>query len=344
MFPEVIPAMLKHNQSVMLSTIPMGLTTITNYTILVLVPTHSWALELAYVLWWIEFCLTILSIIGIPFCMMLYQEYRIETMNGSWLLPLVPAVVTGASGCYLSRFLETDGHRAIMILTISAITLGCGLSLAFPVIGIYFYRLVVHSVPGEDVIITSFLPVGPLGQGTYGIIQLGWACQKVIGDNYGPGFGNSAFTFCMISAFFLWGYGLWYLCFALISVSVRSRSRVPFNMGWWALTFPLGVFTAGTLNIAIATDSTFFRVLASIFVCCLVIIWICVTARTFKQAYSGKIFNAPCLHEYHINGDISNTEMQECNDSNSHVNDPFVPLSSNCRQNTRERNLPNSVK
>ncbi|KAK9768312.1 Plasma membrane sulfite pump involved in sulfite metabolism, partial [Basidiobolus ranarum] len=46
-FPETIPLLLKHHQSLMLSTIPMGLTTITNYTILVLVPSHSWALELA---------------------------------------------------------------------------------------------------------------------------------------------------------------------------------------------------------------------------------------------------------------------------------------------------------
>ncbi|ORX90198.1 hypothetical protein K493DRAFT_381145 [Basidiobolus meristosporus CBS 931.73] len=262
MFPEVIPAMLRHHQSLMLSTIPMGLTTITNYTVLVLVPSHSWAIELAYVLWWIEFSLTILSILGIPFCMMIYQEHSIDIMNGSWLLPLVPAVVTGASGCYLSRFLEAEGHRAIMILTISAITLGCGLSLAFPVIGIYFYRLVAYNVPGEDVIITTFLPVGPLGQGTYGIIELGRACQKIIGDTYAPGFGDSAFTVCIIIAFFLWGYGLWYLCFAVISLSVRSKSHVPFNMGWWGLTFPLGVYTAGTLNIAVATHSRFFRGLA----------------------------------------------------------------------------------
>ncbi|ORX89355.1 hypothetical protein K493DRAFT_305852 [Basidiobolus meristosporus CBS 931.73] len=309
MFPETIPPLLKHSQCLMLSTIPMGLTTLTNYIILVVVPTHSWALELAYVLWWIEFVFTLFSIFGIPFYMMRFHLLKIETANGAWLLPLVPAVVTGASGCYLSRYLESEGHRALMILTISSITLGCGLSLALPVIGIYFYRLIAHDFPSEDVVITAFLPVGPLGQGTYGIIEMGWACQKVIGDKYAPGFGNSAFTVCVIIAFFLWGYGIWYLSFAIASIGVRRRAGIRFNMGWWGLTFPIGVLTAGTLNIALATESRFFLGITSLFVCSLVLIWFMVAYRTLCRIYTGQIFRAPCLETTLKNGE---TEMQVC--------------------------------
>ncbi|KAK9761132.1 Plasma membrane sulfite pump involved in sulfite metabolism [Basidiobolus ranarum] len=311
-YPETIPPLLRHHQSLMLSTIPMGLTTITNYVVLVLVPTHSWALELAYVLWWTEFSLTLLSIFGIPYCMMRHQEHKIDTMNAMWLLPLVPAVVTGASGCYLSRYLESEGHRAPMIFTISSMTLGCGLSLALPLIGVYFYRLMAHDLPPGDVIITSFLPVGPLGQGTYGIIEMGWAAQKVIGDKWAPGFGDGAFTCCLIMAFFLWAYGLWYLCFAVASLSVRLRTDAPFNMGWWGLTFPIGVYTAGTLNIAIATNSRFFHGATAFLICSLVLIWFYVATQTLRRIYSGKVFRAPCLQQVPFQSRMTNHEMQRC--------------------------------
>ncbi|ORX82677.1 hypothetical protein K493DRAFT_240615 [Basidiobolus meristosporus CBS 931.73] len=309
MFPETIPPLLRHSQSFMLSTIPMGLTTITNHIILVVVPTHSWGLELAYVLWWIEFVFTVLCVFCIPFCMMRLQQLKIETANAGWLLPILPAVVTGASGCYLSRFLESEGHRAPMILTLGSLTLGCGLSLAFPLIGIYFYRLIAYDFPPEDVIMTSFLPVGPLGQGTYGIIEMGLACQKVIGDKYAPGFGDSAFTTCLIMAYFMWAYGLWYMAYGITSILVRSRSKIPFNMGWWGLTFPIGVYTAGTLNIAVVTKSRFFLGITSLLVCSLVLVWFFVAYHTICRIYTGRVFRAPCLQSP---PKPSDTEMQLC--------------------------------
>ncbi|ORX98595.1 hypothetical protein K493DRAFT_313605 [Basidiobolus meristosporus CBS 931.73] len=214
-------------------------------------------------------------------------------MSGLWLFPLVPAVVTGASGCYLSRFLEHEGHRAPMILTVAGITLCCGISLALPVIGIYFYRLIAHDFVPKDIIISSFLPVGPLGQGTYGIIQMGWAFQEVIGDKYAPGFGNSAFSVCLVIAYFLWGYGLYYLVFAFTSVFLRMPEKIPYNLGWWGLTFPIGVFTAGTMNIAVATDSRFFRGLTAFFVCILVINWFIAAINTLARIYTGSLFKAP---------------------------------------------------
>ncbi|ORX98594.1 hypothetical protein K493DRAFT_214063 [Basidiobolus meristosporus CBS 931.73] len=297
MFPETIFPLLKSHQLLAFGAIPMGLTTLTNYIILVVRPTHSWGLELAYVLWWIEFVFTLVSIFGVPYCMMRYQKHSAETMSGLWLFSLVPAVVTGASGCYLSRYLEHEGHRAPMILTISGITLGCGISLALPVIGIYFYRLVVHDFVSKDLIVSSFLPVGPLGQGTYGVIEMGWAFKELIGDKYAPGFGDSVFACCVVAAYCLWGYGLYYMFFAFVSLIVRLREGIPYNLGWWGLTFPIGVFTAGTMNIAVATDSRFFRGITSLFVCILVINWFVAAISTLGRIYTGSVFKAPCLQQ-----------------------------------------------
>lgn len=41
------------------------------------------------------------------------------------------------------------------------------------VLVIYFHRLTVHKLPPREVIVSVFLPLGPLGQGGFGIMQLG---------------------------------------------------------------------------------------------------------------------------------------------------------------------------
>ena len=43
-----------------------------------------------------------------------------------------------------------------------------------------------------------------------------------------------------------------------------SRSKFPFNMGWWGFTFPLGVFTVSTTTIGKEMPSKFFEVLGTV--------------------------------------------------------------------------------
>lgn len=295
LFPPIFQLMMKHSsQSLFIGTFPMGLTTITNFTIIVIINKFEWGMELAFALWCIEFILTMFSCIVLPYYIIIHHNHDLETMNGTWLLPFVPAVVTGASGGLLANHI--DEPRALVVLVISYITMGMGLSLALSIIVIYFCRLVVHKLPPREVVISSFLPLGPLGQGAYGMIQLGLASQKVFGDKYIVGLGNTAYSVGFIAALILWGYGVWYLCVAIFSVVVTTiKYRIPFNMGWWGLTFPLGVFTASTLSLGLILDSMFFQVLGAIFTCTLVLLWLAVTAKTLKGVISGKIFYAPCL-------------------------------------------------
>ncbi|EIE84854.1 hypothetical protein RO3G_09564 [Rhizopus delemar RA 99-880] len=228
-----------------------------------------------------------------PYYFIVHHAHALETMNGTWLLPIVPAVVTAASGGLLCHYL--DQTKALVILIISYITMGVGLLLALSIIVIYFYRLAIHKLPPKEVIISAFLPLGPLGQGAYGMIQLGSGAQLILGDRYISSLGNTAYGTGFIIALLLWGYGLWYLVIAICSVGITLKQKIPFNMGWWGLTFPLGVYTAATLAIAKILDSMFFYVLTSIFTCSLVILWIIVAIKTIIGAATGKLFLAPCL-------------------------------------------------
>jgi C4-dicarboxylate transporter/malic acid transport protein len=300
-FPDVIQKMLKHSsQSLFLGTMPMGLTTITNFTIIALIDKVNWGHDLAFVLWCIEFGMTVISCIVVPYYIFVHHNHQIESMNGTWLLPIVPAIVTSASGGLLAQHMHHDEHAFIVLIT-SYVMMGMGLLLALSITVIYVYRLAIHKLPPREVIISSFLPLGPLGQGSYGMIQLGIAAQTVFGDRYIVGLGTVAQGTGFISALFLWGYGAWYLCVATFSVGITVKQKIPFNLGWWGLIFPSGVFTAATLSIGTILGSNFFLVLAAIFTCILVIIWLAVITKTLIGAFTGEMFYAPCLTPVVIN-------------------------------------------
>lgn len=56
---------------------------------------------------------------------------------------------------------------------VSYVLWGIGLPMAVVTLGIYFHRLTMHKLPPREAIITVFMPVGPLGQASYTIMNLG---------------------------------------------------------------------------------------------------------------------------------------------------------------------------
>lgn len=68
LYPHTLKLMLQHpTQSLFLGAAPMGLATIINMIVYVLVPTWGpWTVELAWILWWIDVVLAIFICYGIP--------------------------------------------------------------------------------------------------------------------------------------------------------------------------------------------------------------------------------------------------------------------------------------
>jgi tellurite resistance protein TehA-like permease len=74
--------------------------------------------------------------------------------------------------------------------------------------------------------------------------------------------GSIVYVLGFFIALMMWGFGLIWLCFALFTI-YQSRP-FPFNMGWWGFTFPLGVFSASTIQIGLEMESKFFKVLGTV--------------------------------------------------------------------------------
>ena len=199
---------------------------------------------------------------------MYFHEAALSTMTAIWLLPIVAPIVASASGGIVAGVL-TNAHHALWTVIISYILWGTGIPLALTVLVIYFQRLTVHKLPSREVIVSVFLPLGPLGQGGFAIMQLGKVSlhlfpltntlPAVTAEGGKP--GEILYVLGWVLALVMWGFAVVWLFFALASI---SRSKFPFNMGWWGFTFPLGVLTVSTTTIGKETGSSFFDVLGTV--------------------------------------------------------------------------------
>jgi C4-dicarboxylate transporter/malic acid transport protein len=300
-FPGLFMAMLRHPvQSLFLGTFPMGLATIVNMVVFVCVPAWGqWATTLAWTLWWIDVVIAVTICFSLPFIIMTVHESELSKMSALWLLPIVSTIVAAASGGIVAEVLPSP-HHALWTIMVSYILFGTGFPLAMVVLVMYFHRLTIHRLPAREVIVSVFLPLGPLGQGSFALMQLGRVSQKTfpLTDTLNPSAGTTFYNLGAALALILWGYGLVWLFFAVASI---SRTRFPFNMGWWGFTFPLGVYTVATTTLARELPSGFFKVLGTIFSVAVVMLWLGISFQTTRLAATGKIFFAPCVETYEKN-------------------------------------------
>ena len=97
-----------------------------------------------------------------------------------WALPdnfssiAVPPITIGAVGSNLCTLLiaRERYNYALTILVTSYVMTGVGTLLACGIMIIYFQRLAVHHLPPREVITSTFLPLGPCGQGGFALIEL----------------------------------------------------------------------------------------------------------------------------------------------------------------------------
>ncbi|RDL41855.1 Uncharacterized protein BP5553_01834 [Venustampulla echinocandica] len=283
--------------SLFLGTFPMGLATIINMIVYVCVPAWGYrAVQLAWGLWWIDVALSLVCCLFVPFTMMYYYETSLSEMTADWIFPVVSTIVAAASGGVVAEVLPNPTHALWTVLA-SYVLWGTGVPLAMVVLVIYFQRLTAHNLPPREVIVSVFLPLGPLGQGGFGIMQLGKVAMDIFPktstlapSTINP--GEVLYVVGWLVATVLWGFGLVWLFFAVASLATE-RFRFPFGFGWWSFTFPLGVFTASTTQMGKELPSRFFNVFGTITAVSVTLLWILVSFHTIKNAASGELFIAP---------------------------------------------------
>jgi tellurite resistance protein TehA-like permease len=190
------------------------------------------------------------------------HEHKHETMTAAWLLPIVAPIVAAGSGGIVSNALPCPEHALWTVIT-SYVLWGAGVPLALVIMAIYFHRLAIHSLPPSEVIVSVFLPLGPVGQGGFASMMLGKVAKDVFPKTgtLHPLAGDFLYIIGFAVALIFWGFGLVWFFFAVASI---SRSKFPFNMGWWGFVFPTGVYVMSTITMGNELPSPFFKILGTV--------------------------------------------------------------------------------
>ena len=107
--------------------------------------------------------------------------------------------------------------------------------------------------------------------------------------------GETAQGIGVIAGLTLWGFGLWWLLLATLITIRYWRAGVPFNLGWWGYTFPLGVYTVATFRLGTTLNLVFFDVAGTVLTIALGAMWLLVGAKTVAGAWRGNLFVSPCI-------------------------------------------------
>ncbi|KAJ2601655.1 hypothetical protein GGF40_001268 [Coemansia sp. RSA 1286] len=70
----------------------------------------------------------------------------------------------------------------------------------------------------------------------------------------------------------------------------RRSAKIPFNISWWALVFPVGVFSLLTGNLSQTLEIRFFDIVFLLLVAVLFALWLFNVVRTVIGTWTGSIF------------------------------------------------------
>ncbi len=280
--------------SMFFGTIPMGLATIVNGFLAFGPPLiGDDAIVIADGLWRLDALLAVIVGVAVPFLMFTRQDHSMEKMTAIWLLPIVAAEVAAASGGLLAGHLAPGA--AFEVTVVSYVLWALSVPLALSVLVILLLRLVLHKLPGCDMAASGWLALGPLGTGAFALIVLGGNAPATFAAAGLAEVGRVAQGLGIVGGLLLWGYGAWWLMLAVLKTVHYVRRGMPFNLGWWGFTFPLGVYALATLALANATGLALFLGIGTVLVLCLAAFWAVVAVRTLRGALSGELFVSPCL-------------------------------------------------
>jgi C4-dicarboxylate transporter/malic acid transport protein len=275
-------------QSMFLGAIPMGLATIING--LLIFGGGRQAVWIAHVLWWVDVLMSVACGLSVPFLMFTLQYHSMEKMTAVWLLPIVAAEVAAVSGALLVPHLSPS--EALIVLILSYSLWAFSVPLAMSMLVILLLRLVLHKLPERDMAASGWLALGPIGTAALGLVLLGGDAPVVFAVAGLPHVGEVALGLGVIGGTILWGYGAWWLLLAILKTGWYLRDGMPFNLGSWGFTFPLGVYSLATLALAHATHLSFFSVVGGFLVAGLAVLWFIVAVLTIVGAWDGTLFVA----------------------------------------------------
>lgn len=198
----------------------------------------------------------------------------LESTNGGWFMPPVVNVVVPLVLVPLIPGAPPATARALLLASYGF--WGMGFVLYLLIVTMLHHRLVVHPLPHAGLAPSLWIGLGPLGVGALALVKMAAAGTGVFGPS-----GPTVAVLSRLAATALWGFGVWWLAAAaLLLLRYRRSGPLPYGIGWWAFTFPLGAYTVATLSLARVWDLRWLEYGGAALFVVLGVFWLTVAART----------------------------------------------------------------
>lgn len=246
------------------------------------------AVDLAWVLWTAGTLGGLFTAMSIPYLM--FTQYRVEpdAAFGGWLMPVVPPMVSAATGSLLIPHMAPGTGRATMLYGCYAM-FGLSLIASLIIITMVWSRLAHFGTSGTARVPTLWIVLGPLGQSITVAGLLGTDAALAVDARLADGMS----VFAVLYGVPVWGFAVLWICLAT-ALTVRTLRRgMPFALTWWSLTFPVGTFVTGTTQLALHTGLPAFRYAAAVTYVGLLCTWLLVAVRTARGGMRGGLFAPP---------------------------------------------------
>lgn len=246
------------------------------------------ALAVDWVLWSAGTALGLMTAVVVPLRAITTHAVRPDSAFGGWLMPVVPPMVSAATGAALIPHLPAGQARQTMLLACCAF-FGLTLVCSAIVIGFIWNRLLRHGVGAAGAVPTLWIVLGPVGQSITAAHHLGAVTPDVLGRPHGAAFQ----AFALIYGIPMWGFAMLWLAIVAALTVRTARNGLPFGLTWWSFTFPVGTVVTGTSGLAQLTGNHVLAVAAGVLFVLLVVAWTVVAGRTARGVMSGRLLRKP---------------------------------------------------
>lgn len=246
------------------------------------------ALNLDWVLWTAGTMGGLFTAVWIPYLQFTAHEVRADAAFGGWLMPIVPPMVSAATGALLIPHLAAGSGRTTLLYACYAM-FGLSLVASLVIITMIWSRLVHHGTSGTARVPTLWIVLGPLGQSITAAGLLGTTAGLAVS----PQLATSMNAFAVLYGVPIWGFALLWIGLAAALTLRTLQRRLPFALTWWSFTFPVGTYVTGTTQLALHTGLPAFRWAAVSAFLALITAWIVVGVRTAHNTLHGDLLKHP---------------------------------------------------
>jgi tellurite resistance protein TehA-like permease len=194
----------------------------------------------------------------------------LRDVAGAWLLPVVPPMVSAATGAGLVA--HAGGARGVLLDLLYGL-FGLGLTGSVVMIALVLARVARHGTGPARTVPALWIVLGPLGQSVTAASLLGDAAGGRREEAFALWYGVPAWTCAMV----------WLVIVAVLTARTARRG-LPFSTAWWGFVFPVGTVVTGTSRLAERGGSTALAVAAVALFIMLIAFWALTAARAVAAA------------------------------------------------------------